>query len=66
MIVLDTNIISEFSRKEPDRRASEWLRHRSFSELATCTPVISELWYGASRVMLRAGSRRYLEAFDRV
>ena len=66
MIVLDTNVISEFGRREPDTDVSQWLRRQAFSELVTCAPVVSELWFGACRVRLRTGSDRYLAAFHRV
>ena len=41
-------------------------KHQSLDELATCTPVVTELWFGAQKVLLRSGSDRYFLAFERV
>ncbi len=64
MIILDTNVISEFTRTNASPFASNWLREQSFDDLGTCAPVASELWYGAQRVFHRDGSHRYIRAFE--
>ena len=53
--VLDTNIISELSKKEPDRRVlAKFQQHRFVS--ASCSPVHHELKFGVLR--MRSAKRR--------
>ena len=66
MIILDTNVISEFAKQSADRSASLWLRRQKLDELCTCAPVVAELWFGGKLTELRTGSRRYLESFRQV
>src|SRR5262245_31728128 len=61
MIVLDTNIISEAWRPEPNAAVIGWLRAQPASTLYLCTPVLAELRYGIER--LQSGRRKdYLTA----
>lgn len=63
MIVLDTNVISEFARLEPDRAAARWLRLARLETLYTCTPVVQELWYGARYLQAKTGSTRLVDGY---
>lgn len=55
MIVVDTNVLSEPLRPEPDPRVLEWLSAHS-SDLAITAITVAELRYGVLR--LPAGRRR--------
>jgi predicted nucleic acid-binding protein len=55
MIVVDTNVLSEPLRKQPDASVLQWLT-RHGSDLAVTTVTISELVYGARRLPI--GQRR--------
>lgn len=50
MIVLDTNVVSELMRAEPDARVVSWLDHRPSDELWLTSVVALELWYGVARL----------------
>lgn len=56
MILLDTNVISEGLRGQPNITVQEWLDAQSAEELYLCTPVLAELHYGAQ--LLPASERR--------
>lgn len=56
MIVLDTNVLSELFRPEPDRHVLEWLDDQDAADTATTAVTSAELLYGAAR--LPAGRRR--------
>ena len=55
MFLLDTNVLSETLRPQPDSGVMHGLERRRH-ELSTAAPVIHELFYGALR--LPAGARR--------
>ena len=55
MIILDTNIISEFLRKSPAPSVMQWLAELPEEELATTVVTIAELRFGAQA--LPAGKR---------
>jgi toxin FitB len=59
MIVLDTNIISELGRYPSSLAVRDWYSAQKLDDLYLCTPVISEIAFGADRVFLRDNSRRY-------
>jgi toxin FitB len=59
MIVLDTNIISELGRSPSSPAVRDWYGAQKMDDLYLCTPVISEIAFGADRVFLRDNSRRY-------
>lgn len=63
MIVLDTNVISEFTKLEPNNNALRWLRLARLEMLYTCSPVINELWYGAKYMQEKTGSSRLVDAY---
>lgn len=58
MIVLDTNIVSEAAKQDPDARVKRWMRAQALNELYLCAPVVAELAFGAHRIFLRTGSDR--------
>ncbi len=58
MIVLDTNVFSEFSRPQPSERVQAWFRLQDAADLATTTVTEGELFYG---VQLYPDGRRKIE-----
>lgn len=56
MIVLDTNVVSELMRREPDPAVLAWVRRRSDGSLHTTTVTVAEIRYGITR--LPEGRRR--------
>jgi len=50
MIILDTNVISEAIRKQPDPKIISWIDEQKTMELHLCAPVIAELQYGVSKL----------------
>jgi toxin FitB len=64
MIVLDTNVLSELMRADPEPAVLTWLDAVPASDLATTAVTAAELRYGAAR--LPAGRRRtaLIEAID--
>lgn len=66
MIVLDTNVVSEFSRTNPDPAVFKWLGSQKKNEVALCTPVIAELSFGAHRIKIKNGTERYLVSLENV
>jgi len=62
VILLDTNVISELVRPEPDRRVIAWIDAQSSATLYLSVTVLGELRYGIER--LPPGQRRTaIEAF---
>lgn len=56
MILLDTNVLSELVRPEPDRGVTEWLDSLDPTAVATTAITAAELLYGVAR--LPAGRRK--------
>ena len=56
MIVLDTNVISELMRAEPDGAVLEWLTRQPMAGLFTTTVNQAEIYYGLA--LLPEGKRR--------
>jgi toxin FitB len=56
MIVLDTNVISELMRAQPDPHVVEWVDQQRGAELFLTAITVSELLYGVAR--LPAGRRK--------
>ena len=56
MIVLDTNVLSECLRAEPDVRVLAWMATQPRASLFTSTVVEGEILYGVR--LLPAGARR--------
>lgn len=57
MIILDTNVLSEALRPDPDRRAMEWLASQPRSSLLTTAITRGELLYGV--LLLPQGRRKH-------
>lgn len=58
MILLDTNVLSELIRPDPDDGVLRWIDSLDAAALATTAITAAELLYGVAR--LRAGRRRDL------
>jgi hypothetical protein len=56
MIILDTNVVSELMRPEPDIRVRQWVAGRRADELGTTAITIAEIRHGIER--LPGGRRR--------
>ena len=56
MIILDTNVISEIMKPNPDPTLLAWLEAQDPSQLATTTVCVAEITYGLAR--LEPGQRR--------
>lgn len=56
MIILDTNLISESQRKQPDKRVIQWLDEQFLGTLFLTTVTVAELRFGVTS--LPAGKRR--------
>jgi hypothetical protein len=50
MILLDTNIVSEFIKISPDTRVMTWLNARAKIDFHLCTPVVAEIRYGVAQL----------------
>ncbi|WP_433871374.1 type II toxin-antitoxin system VapC family toxin [Saccharopolyspora sp. CA-218241] len=50
MIVLDTNVLSEITRRSPDPRVVAWLDSLPTAEVATTAITAAELLYGVTRL----------------
>lgn len=61
MIVLDTNVLSELMRPEPDANVSAWDAQRPATSLFTTTLTQAEMLYGL-RLLPAASRRSRLEA----
>jgi hypothetical protein len=59
VIILDTNVISELMRGDPDRLVAAWLDTQPVSKLATTTINLAEVKYGLA--CLLPGRRHDLE-----
>ena len=62
MIILDTNVISERLRSEPDPNILLWLDSQPADALYLCTPVLAEMQFGAARLKPSARQRGLLNA----
>jgi predicted nucleic acid-binding protein len=56
MIILDTNILSEFMKREPSPRVVAWIGQQPGSEVFTTTITEAEIYYGIE--LLAKGKRR--------
>ena len=56
MIILDTNVISELMRVEPDARVMAWIAEQPMAGLFTTTLTQAEIFYGLA--LLPEGRRR--------
>lgn len=62
MIILDTNVISEFAREHPDPRVCEWMASQLFDDLYISSISVAEMTVGV-KLMPDGRKRRALEAF---
>jgi predicted nucleic acid-binding protein len=66
MILVDTNVVSEAMRPQPDRAVIAWLNAQGWESLYLCTPVLAELRYGIERLP-RGRRKTFLQAaIDRI
>lgn len=56
MIVLDTNVVSELMRREPDPRVMTWIARQPMAGVFTTTLTQAEIYYGLA--LLPEGRRR--------
>jgi predicted nucleic acid-binding protein len=66
MIVLDTNVLSEPMKPNPDPAVVEWIDRQNGSELFTTSTVIAELAYGISRLADGRRRQRLADSLDRL
>ncbi|MGA9876248.1 MAG: type II toxin-antitoxin system VapC family toxin [Solirubrobacteraceae bacterium] len=64
MIVLDTNVLSELIRGEPDERVVDWLDSLDAAMVVTTAITAAELLYGVARLPEGRRKRRLREAID--
>jgi hypothetical protein len=50
MIILDTNVVSELMRPEPDDRVRQWVSGRRADELGTTAITVAEISHGIERL----------------
>ena len=50
MIILDTNVVSELMRPEPDVRVRQWVSERRADELGTTAITVAEIRHGIERL----------------
>ena len=50
MIILDTNVVSELMRPEPDARVRQWVNGLRADELGTTAVTVAEIRYGIERL----------------
>ena len=62
MIVLDTNVLSELIRPEPDERVTRWVDSLDTGEVTTTSITVAELLYGAGRLPDGRRKKRLQEA----
>ena len=55
MIILDTNVVSELMKPQPDPNVREWLKQLSDERFSTTAVTVAEIEYGLRR--LPAGRR---------
>lgn len=66
MILLDTNVVSEMMKPDPDPAVRAWLNERDADTLYLSSVTCAELWFGMG-VMSQGRRRRQLElAFEDV
>lgn len=63
MIFLDTNVVSETLRKQPDGHVVEWLVEHD-AELALPTVTIAEIAYGIRKIHPDRRARRLMEGLN--
>ena len=64
MLILDTNVISELLREEPDTNVKAWWDSQTLVELYTTSVVEAELLFGAHRLPAGRRRERLLESIE--
>jgi predicted nucleic acid-binding protein len=64
MIILDTNVISEFMRPAPDHQVVQWLDAIAPHDVWTTSMVFAEIAAGIALLPRGARQRRLADAFD--
>lgn len=64
MIILDTNVISEIQKNNPDKLVLSWLDQLDHNEVRLCSIVLAELCAGAEKFRLTTGSIKYVEMLE--
>jgi len=64
LIVLDTNVVSETMRPEPDASALEWLNAQSAETLYLSSITLAEMWFGVAALPEGARKQRLERAVD--
>ena len=59
MIFLDTNVLSDFARRNGDPFVRAWFLQQRPEEMAVSSVVVMEMAFGAERIWLRDGSDRF-------
>jgi toxin FitB len=59
MIVLDTNVISEITRRRPDKQVMAWIANGEPRGLFLCDVTMMELEFGAERHWIKHSSAKY-------
>lgn len=63
MIILDTNVISEVIRPQPDAQVIAWLDSLAPTEIATTSITAAEIRYGVERL---PNGRRKIQIFHKI
>jgi toxin FitB len=66
VILLDTNVISEFSKPAVNEAVLGWFRRQDLLTLHLCAPVVMEQTYGARRFQMKTGSDRFTRLTQRL
>lgn len=66
MILLDTNIASALGDHQSNPAVVNWFNTTDLDDMYLCSPVISEIAYGAERARLKHGLTRHQEALNRL
>lgn len=66
MILLDTNIVSEFWKPRPSAAVCAWMDAQPASSLYLCTPVLAELRYGLELLDPSARKERMRALIERL
>jgi predicted nucleic acid-binding protein len=64
VIVLDTNVVSELMRPEPNPAVLAWVDAQSDRDLWLCSVVVSELLYGLARLPMGSRRAQLTQAFE--
>lgn len=64
MILLDTNVLSELIRREPDGGVTQWLDSLDAAAVATTAITAAELRYGVARLPTGRRKEQLTEAID--